>query len=272
MNKQGYVIRESVGVVTMRSRKSWVAIICVTSFLTVSGAVHAERLVSTTIENRVVLGFQVDDAALEQWLPDEWSPVTLSQGPVAGSNLLVALMDRLLILDAEGNPASDQANRAAAFVSYARKEGIPGVRAFITRVFETAPLTDPYGNSVTAQVAHTAESAGGIGENRVISESWVIRPDGGGELSFDLSYEPGNRVWTKGAETRPYSAVEPEFHRIYRYDQLSELAMSRQNGKMLAGSAEFESSIPEFQSLFDGSEVLAAVISIPVYVRDVYLP
>ena len=70
----------------------------------------------------------------------------------------------------------------------------------------------------------------------------------------------------------PYSAVNPEFHRIYRYDQLADLSMSVALGRELNGDIAVKSSIPELSGMFDGSESLTGVLAIPVYVREVSLP
>ena len=50
---------------------------------------------------------------------------------------------------------------------------------------------------------------------------------------------------------RPYSAARPDFHRIYRYRQLVDVAMSRPMGKALDGEMEFSVSIDELAPLFD---------------------
>jgi hypothetical protein len=66
--------------------------------------------------------------------------------------------------------------------------------------------------------------------------------------------------------------VNPDFSRIYRYDQLVDLAMSQELGKPLDGSVSLSSSIPELSGIFDGSESLMAIMDIPVYTRQVFLP
>ena len=67
----------------------------------------------------------------------------------------------------------------------------------------------------------------------------------------------------------PFSAASPDFHRIYRYDQLADLAMSDGLGRQLDGEVRFDASVP---ALLDGSEELKAVTVIPIYIRKVSLP
>jgi hypothetical protein len=242
------------------------------SAFALSGVARAETLVGSSVESRVLLGFKVDDAAVAAQLPEGWAPITLPKGPVAGANLLLVFMDRHLVRDADGKAAASPVNRAAALVAYAKKPGVDGVRTFITRVFETGPLSNPYGNSVAAHITHKATSEGSDDGPTHRSESWTLRPEGGGEIAFDLSYEAGTPLWVQDAESRPYSAANPDFHRIYRYDQLADLATNAAAGRALAGTAEFKASVPDLAPVFDGTEQLVAIVSIPVYVRDVYLP
>ncbi|MCB1431191.1 MAG: hypothetical protein KDK75_01830 [Alphaproteobacteria bacterium] len=58
--------------------------------------------------------------------------------------------------------------------------------------------------------------------------------------------------------------MRPEFSRIYRYDQLVDVAMSKPAGRRLAGAYKFRSKISELQGLFDGSEETIAILDVPV--------
>jgi hypothetical protein len=50
------------------------------------------------------------------------------------------------------------------------------------------------------------------------------------------------------------------------------LVMSEPAAKALAGDAAFTTTIPEIAPMFDGNEKLIGIISVPVYVRQVFLP
>jgi len=90
-------------------------------------------------------------------------------------------------------------------------------------------------------------------------------------MTFALSYHSGVPSWSEG-RALPYSNIDPDFHRIYRYDQLVDLVMSVPAGKALAGKTTFTSTIPEIAPMFDGNEKLIGIISVPAYVRQVFLP
>jgi hypothetical protein len=238
--------------------------------LPINGAV-AEDFQGTTIESRIVLGFMANDAALGAWLPDGWKPMTLTKGPLAGSNLIMAMMDQHLIRDAEGKSETPDTNRAVAFFVYGIKQGEQDVRGFVIRVYEPAPIIDPYGNSVAADIERSARtrSAAAGSYNQ---EAWTIRPAKGGAIALELAYENVKLAWSEGGQSLPYSASNPEFHRIYRYDQLAGLAMNTSIGKKLSGEVSFSSTVSELAALFDGAEEPVAVVAIPVYVRGIYLP
>lgn len=235
-------------------------------------SVAAETVAGSTVESRVLLGFKVNDSAVGDMLPDGWVPVTLPQGPVGGANLIIALIDRHTILDADGKPSDPSSGPTVAFLVYGRNEAIEGVRGFVTRVYEEPPLVDPYGNSVAADINRVAGYTDAGDNVRTQSENWIVQPEGGGELSLDLDYTVGGFMWSTGGESRPYSAANPDFFRIYRYDQLAGLAMNVAMGRELNGTVSFSSSDPALAKLFDGSEDLVAIVSIPVYVREIYLP
>lgn len=231
----------------------------------------AETAVGSNVDSRVVLAYKVDEAAAQALLPEGWRLLTLPKGPFAGANLLMAFIDRHLELDAGGKPLDPFAGRSVAVLNYGTNPDVPGVRFFVTRVYETPPVANSYGNGVAARISRNAASTGPAEGARTQQELWSVRPEAGGEISFSLSYRSGRATWS-ASEATPYSAVTPDFHRIYRYRQLTDLAMSAPMGKALDGEISLASSVPELSGLFDGTEALVGVLAIPVYVREVFLP
>lgn len=235
-------------------------------------AAMGETLVGNTVESRVVLAFKVADAGVRPSLPDGWVPFAFPQGPIAGANLVVAMMDRHATITADGEPDPSMTGPTVAIMAYARKDGVEGVRGFVTRVFEEPPVVDPYGTSVAADIGRTmGYSDEGAGVRRQ-TESWTVRSEAGDELALDLAFDVGRFSWSTGNESRPYSAANPEFFRIYRYDQLIAVAMSDGLGLTLDGEVDFTASGPDLAAVFDGSEDLVAIMVIPTYLREVSLP
>ena len=231
--------------------------------------VSAETPVGSTVESRVLMGFQVNSDALAGWLPEGIVPITLPKGGFAGSNVIISLIDRQFVMDAEGAPADPASGTAAAMLVFGKTEA--GVRTYVTRVYEPAPLQNVYSNSVAGMVEHrvTSEAVGDITQRQ---EYWVLRPDAGGSFTLDLRHIQGTLGWSEAGESRPYSSVTPDFFRIYRYDQLAELVMNAKLGRELNGEVSWRMDIADLADVFDGSEELTAIVSIPVYIREISLP
>jgi len=58
-----------------------------------------------------------------------------------------------------------------------------------------------------------------------IEEAWEFKADGGDLVQLELQYDRGALTRSK-VETRPHSAVKPEFYRIYRIEQAADIVRS----------------------------------------------
>lgn len=228
---------------------------------------NAEIPVGSTVESRMLLAFKVNDQAAQALLPEDWRLLTLPKGPLAGANLLVVFIDKHLSRGPDGKPLDPYSSRTVAIVNYGVKAGVKGARMFVTQVYETPPVVNPYENSITATISRSAS----VDDAKNHKETWSIKPETGGEINFSLSYQSGKPGWKADVAT-PYSNKKPDFHRIYKYEQVADLLMSKALGKELTGEISFQSSVPEMAGMFDKNEQLIGVLAIPVYVRDVFLP
>jgi hypothetical protein len=230
----------------------------------------AEIYIGSNVDSRVYVAFKVNEKAAQEWLPADWTLTPLPEGPFAGANLLVVLVDTYLYLDAEGKPATPASFRSVALASLAGREGSDEKRQFVTRVYVTDPSVNSYKNSIPARIGRSA-TYNGEADARTRSEKWSVSPEGGGEMTLEISYGAEGPTWS-AREARPYSAAEPDFHRIYRYEQLGHLVMSAPLGKKPAGEITFATTISELAEMFDGSEEMVGVVVAPVYMRKLYLP
>lgn len=234
-------------------------------------AAGAETPIGSNVDSRIVVALEANSDAVQAMLPDGWSGVPFPEGPLSGANVLLITVDRHMARDAEGQAADPSTYRGVAMASLGKQDGGDTVRVYVTRIYATPQDYDPYGNAVLSSISRSASIESRDNDPARITEAWSVSPEGGGELTLDLSYVAGTPSW--GAdEAFPYSSVNPEFHRIYRYDQLVDLAMSEALGKELDGDISIQSSIGELGGIFDGSERIVGVVYVPMYVRDLYLP
>lgn len=230
---------------------------------------QAETFVGSNIDSRVIVGLRVNSDAVQALMPDGWTSVGFPGGPLKGANMLFALIDGILEMDSEGMPLDPASRRAAVLVGLGKQSDT--VRMYVLQILTTAPERNPYGVASAADISRTKSLSGPADGGRISTDEWRIVPSDGGEVVFALNYTTGKRGWTPG-ELFPFSASDPDFSRIYRYDQMVDLVVSTALGKPASGEFNLESTAPVLAEVFDGSEEIVAVMDIPVYVRKIYLP
>jgi hypothetical protein len=210
----------------------------------------------------------VPAAAAQDWLPEGFTLAPFEKGSLAGANLLVIFIDRYVNLDPEGKPADPPVYSGVALVN-------PGIRddefrLFVTRVYLTEPSVSPYLNTLAATVTRKATrlviDAAARG-----NEDWTVTNAAGGAIDLRLSYQGAVPGWSE-REALPYSSVDPDFYRIYRYQQIVDLVRSVPTEVDRVNNYAFATSIPEMAPMFDGTEELIAIVNIPWYLRRTYLP
>jgi hypothetical protein len=74
------------------------------------------------------------------------------------------------------------------------------------------------------------------------------------------------------AEPNVFSAAKPEFYRMYRIEQASDVARSTATGVDRVSKISVKAAGPKMSLLFNGTEQLISVTSVPWYWRQTYLP
>lgn len=243
----------------------------IATVLMASGTAQAETMAGSVVDSRVVVAFKVDADGLSGFLPDGWKPVPFPRGPYKGGNLLVALIDREMSLDAEGNPETPASSRHVALAGVGKEIEGDKVHLFIYRIYETSASSDPFGNSMEAVISRSSSTEGADMSGRARSEEWMVQPEAGGEITMALNFTTGNRKWAV-REITPHSNIDPNISQIWRDEQLIDLLMSAEMEKPLKGEFSFASTIPELSGIFDGTEEAVAILDIPSYIRDTFLP
>lgn len=156
-------------------------------------------------------------------------------------------------------------------LAYGVKAGVEGATTFVLGVYETPPVASDYGNGVSADFTRelSVKDTGMGAVQR--TETWAMSAVDGNSLTVGLNYQHGPAGWSS-SQAKPHSASDPGFYRIYKYEQLVELAMSTAIKRDLNGTLNVSAGGDDLGALLDGSETLTGILVVPVYKRDVYLP
>lgn len=229
-----------------------------------------EKLSSNDVETRTVLAYKVSDAAVQKVLAPGWEINAPIAGPSKGFNLAVVLVNQTMTQDPDG-----QALPARTYIVFAAPVKKTGTDMAATMVFggfmshEGAPgaygVYDPA--KVTLERRQHTEPDG----KTVIAETWEARADNGSAIEVQLQLVRG--VPTRGkTEAKNYSAAKPDFYRIYRFEQAADVVRSTATNTDRLTSFFIGATGPKLSPLFDGTQQLISVTSIPLYLRSIYLP
>jgi hypothetical protein len=237
----------------------------------VTEAMAGEKLVLSTTEARTLLFFKASKDAVDKLLPAGWgsNPGT---GPTKDANMFIALIEGIAAGDADGKAVLHQ-GKTAVLVLPVKEEKTGAAAAMVVGGFVSEPQAAPgaYNVYVPASVSMAKTARSEENGSTTVEESWNIANEAGDRLRFSAVYARG--VGTRAhIEPRIYAAVKPEFYRIYKADQVTEIVHSTADNTKRAKSVEVSASGPQIGKLFDGSEQLVAVMSIPAYYRQVFLP
>jgi hypothetical protein len=246
-----------------------VALFC--SPIAVSASALAETFDSTIADTRTTIGLSVDTDAAQVWLPTNWVVTPVPEGPFAGSNTFIVFIDRLLHLDAEGNPKGGGAYRMAVVAIPAKNASSGESTLFIARVYTPHEGAGPYKTSAKSTVRRDLALSGSNVAPAGGSDSWAVESEGKGELSFRMVFDPAvpKRVQ---AEVEPRSPVDPDYYRIYRYEQLVDVVKSVPADIDRVPSFELTTTVPELLPMLDGTEQIIGIAFIPWYGRETFLP
>lgn len=233
----------------------------------------AETFVESNVDTRTVLSLRVAEADLKAWLPAPWQIDPTPAGPSKGANLVITFIDRLLTQNAEGKPLGAGIDRLVAFGIPAKHPQTGESAPFVIRVFTSNPqaLPGPYKNYVHATIRREQTQRGADLEPGAGSEQWELRNAAGQLVELRLQYQRAVPSRAKG-ESRPHSAVDPNFFRIYRVDQGVDVVRSIPASIDRVQSYQLRVTLAEFHKLFNGTEQLVSIGVFPWYMRQVFLP
>ena len=235
-----------------------------------SSAVAQEKFIGSNVDQRTTFTFKASDAAVQKMLPEGWEINSPQDGPTKGYNFAVVLVEQVFSQDPEGKPVATY--RGGALVIPAKKKGtdIAGPMVF-GGLFEQAGSPGAYGVFAPAQTAIERKRQTGSDNTFRIEESWQIKTDDGNTIEVQVQFTPGVPTNTK-TETKVFSAAKPEFFRIYRVEQATDVVRSTATGVDRVTKLSIKAAGDKLAPLFDGTEQLISITSIPWYSRQLYLP
>jgi hypothetical protein len=229
-----------------------------------------EKLSATDLTVRTALTFKVADSAVQKLLPPGFVLSSPSTGPSAGSNLNLTLIDYLMVQDPEGKPLPPRSTIALSVPSKKTATG-EAVAVVVGGFIAQAGVPGPYSVFGPANITVDRRARTDAGGKSIIEETWEAIPDDGGALAVQLQFTRGDLTRSKAAP-KIHSAAKPEFYRIYQFEQAADVVRSAPNGIDRVGKLSIKATGARLAPLFDGSEQLISITSIPFYSRSIYVP
>jgi len=228
------------------------------------------KLFSTDINVRTGLTFKVADTAVQKMLPAGWELNSPAAGPTKGFNLGVTLIDYVTVQDPEGKPLP---LRNIVVLNIPAKKA--GTSEAVTMVFggfiAQAGVPGAYGVYGSANITVDRRSHTEPDGKSMINETWQAKADDGSMLDLQIEFERGVPARSK-VEAKVHSSAKPDFYRIYRFEQAADVVRSTAAGIDRVIKFSFKASGPKLAPIFDGTEQLISITSVPSYSRSIFLP
>src|SRR3954470_21359162 len=183
-----------------------------------------EKFSGSNVDTRIGMAFKVSDAALRKLVPPGWEISPASSGPSQGANLNVTIVNMQTAHDADGKPAVPY--RGVAFTVPVKKKGTDATVPMVAAgLFTSNYAPGAYGVFLPARVTIDHKTGIGLDGKTTVEQTWQLRAEGGHSIDIHVQYAAGVPAVSK-VEQRVYSAAKPEFFRIYRFEQATEVVRS----------------------------------------------
>ena len=237
--------------------------------LTAGPATAADKYVGSVAEVRTIVSFRAADAAVQKLLPEGWELDVANSGSAKDVNLIATFLDQLASQDAGGKALNPV--RAVTLTIPAKKKGSDTRGRMVSAIYlsHSAFVPGPYGVNVYADTNMERRVRIDPAGASTVDEVWQFQASDGNSLQFQIQYVRDVPTPQK-YEDLIYSAAKPDFYRIYRIersvDEVRGAGFNRVQKFVIKGFG------PKLGALFDGSEQLIGVTSVPWYTRQTYLP
>jgi hypothetical protein len=153
----------------------------------------AQNVVEQSAEYRYQLDFHVPDAALAKFLPAGWEPNISQQGNAKDANLGLIFIDRLSVLDGEGNAVGAGAAQMV-YLAIPVKESageLVGQMIISGLTSDAQAAPGPFGTYDHAVVANMDRAATSMQGTTIIEENWAFTAASGEHFGMHIKYERG---------------------------------------------------------------------------------
>jgi hypothetical protein len=232
-------------------------------------AAAEEELVATYYYVNTVLLFKAPEAPLRKLLPEGWELMPIPSGPLKDANLFMNFSDQLAAQTPDGK--AGETARLATLALPVRKKGTEQPMLMFVAGLASNPtqVPGPYGVYALAKATldrHLQTSAAG---ESVSEENWQFAAENGDAVELQLKFtRPGTRYSKQ--EGKVYSAIHPEIHRINRNEVVTEPV--RDPGFDHIQTLSFKTAGPRWSPLFDGSQQLISINSVPWATLQTFVP
>jgi hypothetical protein len=244
-------------------QRFWSACLSATVFFVAYSAHADEAFYGTTWDSRTTLLYHLSDQTVQKILPVGWQSAPTAEGV----NLQLLFSENIFAKNADGTTGSNE--RVVTWVLPAKRMDSAEKVALVIGGFiskEKAP--GPYGAWSPATSSLIRITTAGPDDQPRIKEAWKFTAESGDTINLEIEYKRG--VLSHGkSEAKIFSAVKDGFYRIYRVDQASETIPA---ASPHLANVKFKATGPALRQVFDGSERLVGVVSVPWFARQIFLP
>jgi len=244
------------------------------AWLAVGGLISAQNLQESSSETRFQLDLKVPDAALAAYLPKGWTPNVAAQGAAKDCNLRAVFIDRITINGPDGKPVGKGSNRLVYLVAPVKDAAGANVQLVIGGLTEDpADAPGPFGDYLLATTHNAKRITMYLGAVALSTQDWEFAAATGERLELHISFEPGVGNRGNPAETKFYSAKNPNFFQISRQEQVLDILRNvTTNPPDRVKEFSFKGSGGSFAKLFDGTEKVLSWDNILWINRSILLP
>jgi hypothetical protein len=234
----------------------------------------AQTLQESSSETRFQLDLKVPDQALASYMPKGWTPNVAAQGAAKDCNLRAVFIDRITINGPDGKPVGKGSNRLVYLVAPVKDPSGANVQLVIGGLTEDpADAPGPFGVYLQATNPTVRILYEQMGLHSLTHQDWVFAAPTGERLELHISYEPGVGNRGNPAETKFYSAKNPNFFQISKQEQVLDILRNvTTNPPDRVIEFSFKGSGGSFAKLFDGTEKVLSWDNILWINRSVSVP